>query len=176
MIEVENKLLEVVRTAIINAAIASEHEVDIEIDDLAPAVAGDFYMAISVDSASVGNPQGETMGSLLLGVRVAFYQRITHVPRDRRRSIFSSLLGDMNTKLGKVIDLLHKNWDITCQINAMSGINGRFVSPLTLQRIDNKPRTVDASHFASKHSGAGEPVAAILRGIGFGGADFRRNM
>ncbi len=176
MLLVENYLLQSVRQAIIDANIAREEECDIEIDDQCPAVAGDKYLAISADSASLGqwkNVNGAV--DVQFGVRVAAFQRVTAIPRDRRRMIYSSLLIELNKRLDDVIQLLHQNWPMKCELNetlADAGIDGQFVHPLALHKIDARPRIATAAEYAAHFAGKGENVVALVRGIGFGGARF----
>jgi hypothetical protein len=175
MILVENAMLIAVRQAIVEAGICNEYEVDIEIDDQAPAVAGDQYIALSSENIQIDNYRNPEAFHGSFGFRAAAYQRITAIPRDRRRSIYFDLLLNLNDRLDAVSRLFHFNGDFICLVNGILvdlNIQGKFTTPLELSRIDTKPRAVGMAEYAAKNTGSGESVIALCRGIGFAGAKF----
>ncbi len=175
MIKVENILLAAARQTIIDSLVVAEHECDIEIDDQCPAVAGDKYIAVSADGLSIGDMKSPEAFDATFGFRIAAYQRVSAIPRDRRRSIYSNLLLDINSRLDAIARLFHFNADFTCAVNvtlAAGGTEGKFTTPMKLVRIDPKPRTVSVVDYAAKSTGQGDPEIAIVRGMSFGQARY----
>lgn len=179
MFDVENYLLIAIRDLIISAGIVEEYECEIEIDDQAPAVTGDRYIAISAEGLTMGANKVPELFEASFGARIAAYQRVSAIPRDRRRSIYFNLLFDLNKRLSSIATLLHFNHYLTCGINATlleEGIEGKFVSPLKVNRADPKPRPVPHGDYAAMNSNRGDQTFSLVRGISVGGADFRGSL
>lgn len=156
-------------------------EIDIEIDDLAPSVAGDFYYAISPFGSRPGPHSSQQVSHDVIGVRVCVFQRITDVPRDRRReamigsSLFKGRLSSLNQRLTEISQAVRNNH---CLVGAATealagkGFEAQFVKPLVPVSYDAKPTMVTGETYAAKKTNSGgEMWVAMKRGINFGNAE-----
>lgn len=181
ILDVETVLLDTVRELLESelGLDPAKNQIDIELDDIAPAMTGDIYYAISPAGGQMGkhNKKADRSFNYVYGFRIAVIQRIGNVPRDRRRSVFKGELQSINRRISKLESLIRFNYEITskvCEVmESKYRIHGMFTRPLVVTSIDQKPKTTTSDLYGSKkHNNNGDPVAAMVRGINFGGADF----
>jgi hypothetical protein len=178
-LDAETALLEAVRQRLMEAMGLESSAVEVELDDQAPAMTGDKYFVVSSNGASPGqfSKRGEKIVHDVFGVRVAAIKRIGNVPRDRRRdSVFSYNLDSVNTLLTQVSEALRLDYAVLNIANAtlsLRGMTGKFMVPMNVQSVDPKPRTETGDIYdAKRQAQKGTPVAAIVRGINFAGAEY----
>lgn len=180
-LEAEVSLLIAVRQRLITQLNIDEESIDIEIDDLAPAMTGKTYYALSPFAGGPArhNDKGDQTFHNTFGVRVVVIQRIGNEPRSQyRNSAFLDRLRSVNSKLEDVSRAIHKQYAVVELANAdvtvNIALNGKFITPLVSKSIDQKPKAVAGDLFDAKsnRSTSSTPVAAMVRGINFGGAEF----
>jgi hypothetical protein len=151
---------------------------DLQLDDQIPATAQDDYYAV-IGAGTRPGPRHNTSGGvfdLVYSVRVVIYHRITHVARDRRRSVYDNLFTTMNAKLDDIIPLLDFKYDLLADAQAMLSetvwADGKYVEPFRRFTPDPNPRTVMRDPYDAAVGTAGDPIVALARGITFEGVRF----
>ncbi len=179
ILDAEIAILAAVRTRLMETIGIVADEIDIELDDVAPGMAGQTYYAISANGCEPGKHStlGDQTTHNLFGVRVAVIERITDVARDRRRTTaFIDRLRSINGKLSQVSRFLRYSYETINLANidlASGNIDGKFIKPLVPKSCDQKPRLVQSEMYGAKStSTGGDLVVAMVRGINFGGAEF----
>lgn len=176
--EAETALLVAVRLRLIDQLHLDESIIDIELDDIAPAIAGDLYFAVSPAQAQAGrhSQNADQAHHNLFGVRVAVLKRIGNVPRDRRRHVFLDRLRGINAELSRVNRAIRFDYHTLNLANldlARNNISGSFIRPLVPTSVDGKPRLVTGDIYDSRPTGShGDLIVAMVRGITFSGAEF----
>ena len=179
ILEAETSLLIAVRARLLATLEMSDDQVDIEIDDVAPAMIGQVFYCISPSGAGAGrySQQADMTTHNVFGVRVAVMERITDVPRDRRRdTAFLDRLRSINGRLSQVSRLLRFDYQTLVTANAelaLLGIPGKFHRPLVPMSVDGKPRMLTSDVVGAKATNTGGDLMVVMvRGIDFGGAEF----
>lgn len=179
ILEAETALLIAVRRILMEQLSIVADSIDIEIDDLAPAMTGNTYYCLSPAGGTVGKytATADQTTHNIFGVRVAVIMKITEIPRDRRRnSAFLDRLSSINGLLSAVSRVLRFNYVVLDYANAeleLTAINGQFKKPLVPQSIDQKPKMVASDIYNAKSTNTGgDTMVAMVRGINFGGAEF----
>lgn len=179
--EPETALLHATREILMERLPLNADQIDIELDDEAPAMAGDVYYCLSPFGFRVGekNKNGYGIVHGVYGVRVAVLQRISKVPRDRRREIFAGRLNSLNSKLSAVMTKVQWSETLICKANSYltkhcPGIGGEFKRPLVAVSADSKPKlqTGKQTYDSKNLNNPGHNFAAMVRGINFGEAEF----
>ena len=177
----ESALMQSVRKRLITKLELTADQIDIELDDEAPAMAGDVYYSITPYGFRVGPLTRSSPGTLhyFFGVRVAVLQRITDVARDRRRNIYAGRLNSLNQRLDKVANVVACNDGIICatkdELKDFGGCcSGEFIRPLVVVSADAKPKlqTGKVTYDSKNLSNPGHSFAAMVRGVNFGEAEF----
>ena len=155
-----------------------DEQVDLEIDERAPATAGGMYVIVTYGTVTPG-PTHDTAGGVidkLYGVDVTIALRSPKKPRDRTREFWSgfrgstAIVGDSFEKLGASIELqIDFDYNTLTAANALilaeTGSTYGFIEPLKFAGAGNI-REAPAEIFA----GTGPAVAAFVRTIQFRGA------
>lgn len=171
MLDAEHALLTAVRDAIRTATGLNDRAVRIEIDEEAPAVAGDKFVAVMSDGVAPGASHDTNSGASDLIYSVAVMVAIRHTkPRDRARDIgwsISGALSEFITQINDAVDFVYSvqtaaNTFLSSQYSDTAG----FVEPLRFAGIDARPRIAPAELFAA----GGELRAAVVRTIRYTGA------
>lgn len=153
-------------------------QVEVEIDELAPATVGDLYIMVIPAGVEPGPAHNSSGGVIdkLYGVDVAIALRAPKKPRDRRREYLTDFRGtagvgahfarhELNINLQ--IDF---NYDVLGTANAFilaeSGSADGFMEPLKFAGL-GPIREAPAEVFAGV---PGEPAAALIRTIRYRGA------
>ena len=150
------------------------NDIQIEIDDTPPATAGHLYVAI-IPHGTVPGDKNNSMDlthHYQVGCRIVVFERITDIPRDRRRCVVEPV----NNWLTDIAVAIRFNYTIINTANAAladRGRTGKFTRPLIPQGADSKPQLVTGEDYNSrKKSQQGDPWVAVKRGINFGMAEF----
>ena len=171
--EAETALLDAVHNRLMNALKLDPNEIDIEVDDAAPAIVGQRYFMITPAQAAAGRhaQQGDKTHHNLFGCRVAVVHRTGVVPRDKMRTAMRRL----NAELSIVSRILRFDYETINAAHAdltAQNIAGSFIRPLVPTSADAKPRLVAGDLFGAKPGNTGGAWAGILRGVTFTGAEF----
>ena len=153
-------------------------QVEIEIDELAPATVGDLYIMVIPAGVEAG-PDHSTSGGVidrLHNVDVAIVLRAPKKPRDRRREYLTDFRGTTSIgshfarhwlNIGQQVDF---NYNVTTAANVLilaeSGSADEFTEPLRFASL-GPIRDAPAQVFAGM---PGEPTAAFIRTIHYRGA------
>jgi hypothetical protein len=173
MLAAEKNLLLAVRDALRVAGPYTEAQCDIEMDEQAPATAGDTYIVVTTGGWQPGPTHQKSGGvnDLIYAVDVGVVKRAGATPRDRRRNIFFRNLSSLDAELDKIFTAIDFEYDVMNAANALilaeTGSTNGFIRPLVFTGMDRKPRVVPAEFFAGA---PGENAAALMRTISFGGA------
>lgn len=177
----ETAILTAVQNELMSQLDLPSSEVDIEIDDMVPSVAGDVYYAISPAGTQPGRDSSQQIDHDIVSVRVCVFQRITDVARDRRRevmtgsSLFRGRLASLNQRLADVTMVIRNNQCLVKKATESmiaQGCDAQFIKPLTPVSYDSKPSMVTGEVYAAKKTNnGGEMWVAMKRGITFGGAE-----
>jgi hypothetical protein len=149
-----------------------EHECDIELDDMAPAIVGETYVLVTTGGITPGKYQNTagTVADLLYAVDVTVVKRAKHVPRDRQRNVFLDNLSGFDAEFAKVFSALDWSYAVNAAANELllqeAAVEERFVEPLRFASMDRKPRPANPDFFAA----SGNQAAGLMRTISFGGA------
>lgn len=179
ILDAETALLEATHQRILEGLSEVKSDmIDIEIDDLAPSMAGNVYYAISPNAGSPGRYDGTSWETFHyeFGVRVVVLEKMGTYPRDRQRSAFISRLRSINQRLKGVSRMLRFDYAVISMANAnlnTEGIAGKFHKPLVPQSVDTKPRLLTSPIVGARTAGTGGNTDIIMsRGINFGRAEF----
>lgn len=171
MIEAEHALLQAVRDAIRTSTGLDDTAVRIEIDEQAPAGAGDKFIAVMPDGIRPGPSHNTNSGAsdLLYSVAVMVAIRAPRKPRDRTRELAWNASGALSELMTKVdgVDFSYTvmNAANTILTNDYSSSYG-FIEPLRVAGVDARPRVAPAEMFGA----SGELRAAIARTMRYTGA------
>ena len=172
MIQAETALLTAVRDAIRVATGLRNDQVRIEIDEQAPAVAGNVFVAVMPDGIRPGETHSTNQGAsdAVYSVAVMVAVRETK-PRDRKRDHSFGLTAQLEVYLQEILSAVDFEYDVTNAANDILedtyGESDGFVYPLTFAGIDNRPRERGGELFAASREAT---EAAIVRVIRFGSA------
>lgn len=176
-LDAEVALLSAVRTRLIEYLALSPDDIDIELDDLAPAMAGQTYYAVSPAGAGAGrhSPGFDQSYHWTFGCRVTVLVKATQIARDRRRTVFLDKLKGINRLLSLISKAIHFDYSVMQAANAelaKDDVDGSFHKPLVATSIDARPATFSIDPYGSASGQLGDPVVGIKRGIIFTGAEF----
>ena len=176
-LDAESAILAAVRDTLIDELEIRSADIGIEIDDLAPAIAGERYYALSAQGSAPARheEQADKVFHYRFGVRVALIERITETPRDRRGEVYANRVNSLNSRLSLVSKTLRFSYDLLTRANQLittSGLSGKFIKPLVPTSVDTKPVIVGGDIFAAKSKGRGDAMMAMKRGINFTNAEF----
>lgn len=173
MLAAENNLLLAVRNRLRDQAPYTDAQCEIEMDEQAPAVAGDLYVVVTTGGWQPGPRHATAKGvnDLVYSVDVTVVRKAGSTPRDRRRNIFFRNLSSLTAEIDKIYTAI--DWSLTVMnaantlITAETGSTEGFIHPLVFTGMDRKPRVVPGEFFGGA---AGESVAGLARTISFGAA------
>lgn len=174
----ELALVEAVRDTLIEAINLPPDSIDIQMDDIAPATAGQTYIAIQPSIIGPGSTtdKADQVIHFEIGCRVAVILRIGQIPRDRRRSIYLSRAQALSYPIRKAVESLHFQYAVINRANTIAagdGDGGQFIKPLRFSGVDGKPRFSTADIFAGQAAESGaDPIVAMIRGVNFRGAEY----
>ena len=119
ILEAETALLEAVRVHLMEALGLKHDQIDCEIDDLAPSVAGAHYVSLSPANGAPGrhNNAADQSFHYMFGVRACVVQRVGEIPRDQRRSVFMTQLRSINKQLSRISRFIRFNYDTINRAN-----------------------------------------------------------
>lgn len=170
MLVAETELLKAVRTVLQAVTFADPHYVNVEIDEKAPATAGQKYIAIQAGGTTNGkyhNPSGG-VNDHLYAVDVTVAKRLTNVPRDRERDAFIFHTESLNVICEAVKTALDFRYDVLTVVNTALALlqptQPGFFHPLVFAGIDPKPRIVTGDFFGADDE---EPRAGLARKLTF---------
>jgi len=165
----ETALLDAVRDRIVAVCEYRETEVDVELDQIVPAMVGDVYVIVEPGGWMPG-PNNDTCGGVideLFSVNVTVIMRATKVPKDRRRNVLIENLTGLNARLRKIINAIHFKYEVNAAANATIRGGGDpiegFIEPLRFYGM-SRPTVVGAEVVSAK---AGEMQAGIKRTVQF---------
>ncbi len=159
-------------------------QVEVEIDEFAPATVGDLYIMVIPAGVEAGPTHDQSGGAAassgwidrLYSVDVSIVLRTPKKPRDRRREYLTDFRGTASVgahfarhwlNIGEQIDF---NYDVTTTANALilaeSASTDGFIEPLRFASL-GPIRDAPAEVFAGM---AGESTAAFIRTIRYRGA------
>lgn len=176
MLEGETYVLEGVRDILRRKLNLSELQCNCEFDEQIPTIAGDIYLAVIGGGFDPGPTQNTSGGvhDVIHGVQVMVVNRAV-VARDQRRSIFMNRLIGINQQIANVISAIDWQLDVMSYINHLMYEDfpnaEPFIHPLSLKRIDPKPRMISNEAFAGTQIGGKgtTPFIAMARSVYFGG-------
>ncbi len=178
---IETALLNATRDHLMEQLKLAADQIDIELDDEAPAMAGKLYFTVCPHGFRLGKKNSTATGIVhaSYGIRVAVLQRITHQPRDRRREIFAGRLNSLNQQLSRVFEAMHWSSSLICKANKRlrkdcPGLTGDFTRQMVAVSADSKPKlqTGKKTYDSKSLNNPGHDFAAMVRGINFGEAEF----
>ena len=172
----ESALLRSVVLRIRSHADFSNRQVEVEIDEFAPATVGDLYIMVIPGGIEPGPTHNKSGGVIdkIYGVDVAICIRAQAKPRDRRRELLTGFRGTTNLTVSfethqlaieSVIDFDYTTLTTADTLTVPSSSDG-FIEPLKFAGVGNI-RQAPAAVFAGVD---GEPAAALIRTIRFRGA------
>lgn len=175
--EAETALINAVHRTLLEQLQISEAQIDIEVDDVAPGMAGKTFYCISPYGAQPGkhSASGDQIQNYVFGIRVAVIERIGNLPRDRRGSHFITYNSGINAQLSRVSKAIHYSHGVRRYANEELEGNeagGTFQTPLKVQSADQRPTLRQAEVYGGKAMGQGDPIVCMVRGINFGGAEY----
>lgn len=145
---------------------------DIELDEMAPAVAGDVYVVVIAGGWTPG-PVHNTSGGvndLIYSASVVVIRRIGNFARDRRRNIFLGNFGNLTDEMDKVYTAIDWSQSLLTAANQLVlnevGSSEPFCTPLRFAGMDPRPRPAPAEIFGAA---AGKQPAGMMRAIHFHG-------
>ena len=167
----ESALLRATRDRIREHADFTDRQVNVELDERAPATAGDLYIIVTFGSVQPG-PNHHPAGSVIdwvYGVNVSIVMRAPKKPRDRTRELWVETSASLQTHMDAVMSRVDFQYPLLADANAYilaeeSSTFG-FVEPLRFAGA-GPIRQAPAEVFA----GTGEPAAAVIRTLQFAGA------
>jgi len=150
-----------------------DDEIEIEIDEMAPAIAGDRYIMVMPSGVTTGpshNPGGGTR-EFIYSVSVSVVLRASATPRDFTRSLMIDNLRSVNKLLWEADELIDFSETLrqaaNVLINAAEGSTvENFIEPLRFGSIDPRPRIVSSAVFDASD----EYRAGLQRSITYVGA------
>lgn len=166
-----------------SSATYDARQVEVEIDELAPATAPDVFIMVIPAGIEPGPTHGQSQGLIansgwtdkLYGVDVAIALRAQAKPRDRQSELLTGFRGTTDLSLGfelhqSNIELqIDGNYAVTTTANALilaeSSSTDEFIEPLMFAGA-GPIRQAPATLF----EGAGDDVSALIRTIRFRGA------
>jgi len=159
-------------------------QIEVEIDESAPATAGDLYIMVipgGIEAGPTHNQSGGVVGSSgwtdkLYGVDVAIVIRAPAKPRDRQAELLTGFRGTTALSTGfethqlNIETQIDFNYTVTTTANALilaeTASTDEFTEPLRLAGVGSI-RPAPAEVFAGV---PGEQTAAFIRTIRFRGA------
>lgn len=182
MIEAEPVLLEAVLGRLRSVLSLSEKQADVELDDQVPAIATDTYYAVMPAGFRKGDHHDRSGGvwDLVFSVKVAVYQRMTEVARDRRRVFLMDRFKALSKLLTDVITIIDFDYNVINDANqglVTTGASaGKFLEPLRVDSGDStcRPIFIEPYDAAPMDTELGDPTIALMRSVTFGGARYLR--
>ena len=168
----ESALVRAVRDRIRLHAEFENRQVEVELDEHIPPLAGDVYVLVMPGGVEPGPSHPTNQGAIdkLYGVDVAIALRAPRVPTDRRRSLFIALSSSFEIYQAAVELQVDFKYPVLDAANALilaeSGSTQGFIEALKFAGV-GPFRLIDANTYQAS---AGEPVAAVMRTIRFRGA------
>ncbi len=175
----ETALLMAVRDRVREVLALPESAVEIELDDLVPAIGGDKHVTV-VPAGWTAGPTSKNSVAIdnYLAVRVVLFHKITNQPRDRVRNVFLNQTRGINADLMKLRNGIEFSSEVRIKANTYleATIGEGFIEPLRFANIDPRPMPIDATPYeaASMPAKGARSNLAIKRGINFVYARFLR--
>lgn len=179
----ESALLRAVVTEIrahASSATYNARQVEVEIDEFAPATAADLYIMVipgGIEPGPTHNPSGGVIDKIY-GVDVAIALRAQAKPRDRRRELLTGFRGTTDLSVGFELHQLNIELQVDFKYTVLAVANAfitaeapedqrqGFQLPLKFAGV-GPIREAPAELFAGT---SGESAAALIRTIRFRGA------
>jgi hypothetical protein len=175
MLEGETYVLEGVRDVLRKKLGLSDNQCDCEFDEQVPTIADDIYLAVIGAGCDPGPTHNSSGGvhDLIYSVQVLVINRAV-AARDKRRSIFLNRLIGINQQIANVVAAIDWQLDLMSYVNHLMYEDfpnaEPFIHPLSLKRIDAKPRMISNEMFAGTQIGGKgtTPFIAMARSVYFG--------
>lgn len=168
----ESALLRAVRDQIRTHNDFANRQVDVELDETVPPVAGDLYVIVFTGSQEPGPTHNGNQGAsdILYGVNVSVAMRAPRKPRDRQRELFIATASSLQTYQNAIMSKVDFQYAVNSAANAYiateeSSSEG-FIEALKFAGA-GPIRRAPAELFSGTPA---EPVAAVIRTMNFRGA------
>lgn len=164
----ELALLTGVRDYLRFALSLEDNQCQVEIDEQAPATAGNTYLTVHASTSSPG-PFNSTNTNILdeiYGVSVTVALRAVRLPRDRSRNFVLDNMSGLTALVTRVIRAVNNNYALMATVNTLAGDGAKFITPLS-QPSKGQIRTVGSEYFGDM---SGEERGGLVRTITFNGA------